>query len=126
MTLVPFLVSTQMFVKYNGVLRGTQSESPFLRNTMITLCCPKAISDAYLGSAKIFQQPTDGTLSFEQASESLNKYTTTLHAINSAIIKLGKLTVAKKVAPSLNPRAIPSRVPTPTPIVPGPCPQSES
>ena len=94
----------QMFVKYNGVLRGMQSESPFLRNTMITLCCPKAISDAYLGTAKIFQPPTDGTLSFEQAKDSLNKYATTLHAINSAIIKLGKLTVAKKVAPRLSPR----------------------
>ena len=82
---------------------------------MITLCCPKAISDAYLGSAKIFQQPTDGTLSFEQAKESLNKFTTTLHAINSAIIKLGKLTVAKKVAPSPCPHAIPGRIPTPTP-----------
>ena len=89
-----------------------QSESPFLRNTMITLCCPKPISDAYLGTAKIFQQPTDGTLSFEQAKESLNKYTTTLHAINSAIIKLGKLTVATKVAPSLDPLAIPSRIPS--------------
>ena len=114
----------QMFVKYNGVLRGMQSESPFLRNTMITLCCPKAISEAYLGTAKIFQQPTDGRLSFEQAKESLNKFTTTLHAINSAIIKLGKLTVAKKVAPSLNPRAIPSRIPTR--IVPGPCPYPQS
>ena len=115
----------QMFVKYNGVLRGMQSESPFLRNTMITLCCPKAISDAYLGTAKIFQQPTDGTLSFEQAKESLNKFTTTLHAINSAIVKLGKLTVAKKVAPSLSPmpspvplaRALPqSQAPVPIPV----------
>ena len=113
----------QMFVKYNGVLRGMQSESPFLRNTMITLCCPKAISDAYLGSAKIFQQPTDGTLSFEQAKESLNKYTTTLHAINSAIIKLGKLTIAKKVVPSLIPMPSPVAFPpTPTSTVPGPCP----
>ena len=102
----------QMFMKYNAVLRGTQSESPFLRNTMITLCCPKAISEAYLGTAKIFQPPSDGTLSFEQATESLNKYTTTMHAINSAIIKLGKLTVAKKVAPSLCP--VPSPVPLST------------
>ena len=112
----------QMFVKYNGVLRGMQSESPFLRNTMITLCCPKAISDAYLGTAKIFQQPTDGTLSFEQAKESLNKFTTTLHAINSAIIKLGKLTVATKVAPSVNPCAIPSPVPGSHARVPVPGP----
>ena len=99
-----------MFVKYNGVLRGMQSESP----TMITLCCPKAISDAYMGSARVFEKPTDGTLSFEQAKESLNKFTTTLHAINSSIIKLGKLTVAKKVAPSLCPE--PSLVPLSLPL----------
>ena len=86
-----------MFVKYNGVLRGLQSESFFLRNTMVTLCCPKHVSDAYMGTAKVFEQPTDGTLSFEQAKKNLNKYTTTLHAINSAIVKLGKLTVATKV-----------------------------
>ena len=76
---------------------------------------------AYLGSARVFEQPTDGTLSFEQAKESLNKFTTTLHAINSAIIKLGKLTVAKKVAPSLGPMPSPvafpqSQAPVPVPV----------
>ena len=35
--------------------------------------------------------------SFEQARKQLNRYTTTLHAINSAVIKLGKLTKATKV-----------------------------
>ena len=75
---------------------------------MIQLCCPK----------DVFKQYTDGSLSFEEAKRSLNKYTTTLHGeaappprahtqpitpshalspgINSAIIKLGKLTVANK------------------------------
>ena len=114
----------QMFVKYNGVLRGMQSESPFLRNTMITLCCPKSISDAYLGTAKIFEPPSGGTLSFEQAKESLNKFTTTLHAINSAIIKLGKLTVATKVAPSLCPVSSPVPLPLPLPQSHSPRPLS--
>ena len=85
-----------LFVKYNGVLRGLQSDSPFLRNTMISLCCPNNIADAYQGTAKI-NEPANGKLGFEEAKHSLNKYSTTLHAINSAIIKLGKLTRATKV-----------------------------
>ena len=102
MTLTPLILllslsRRQMFVKYNGVLRGLQSTVPFLRNTMISLCCPKAVADAYLGTAKVFQQPSDGTITFDEAKKSLNKYATTLHGINSAIIKLGKLTIAIKV-----------------------------
>ena len=86
-----------MFVKYNGVLRGLQSpDSDFLKNTMVSLCCPKDVAEQFQGNAKIFQ-PANGELSFEQAKAALNRYTTTLHGINSAIIKLGKLTKATKV-----------------------------
>ena len=90
----PFL--RQMFVKYNGVLRGVQSSSDFLKNTMIQLCCPEDVAEQYQGTAKTFE-PANGSISFEQAKSSLNLYTTTLHGINSAIIKLGKLTKATKV-----------------------------
>ena len=76
-----------MFVKYNAILRGLQSGSDFLKNTMVQLCCP----------AKDWEPYANGALSFEQAKSSLNKYTTTLHGINSTIIKLGKLTKATKV-----------------------------
>ena len=40
-----------------------------------------------------------GALAFEAmvATHAINEYTTTLHAINSAIVKLGKLTHAAKV-----------------------------
>ena len=86
-----------MFVKYNGVLRGVRADVPFLKNTMVKLCCPKAVADAYMGTAQVFQQPSDGTISFDEAKKSLNKYTTTLHCINSAVVKLGKLTNATKV-----------------------------
>ena len=86
-----------MFVKYNSVLRGVESTVPFLRNTMVSLCCPKTTADAYMGMAKMFEQPTDGTITFDEAKKSLNKYCTTLNGINSAIIKLRKLTVATKV-----------------------------
>ena len=85
-----------MFFKYNAVLRGLQSDSDFLKNTMVQLCGPDTKWKEYIGSASI-NQPANGALSFEQAKSSLNKYTTTLHGINSAIIKLGKLTKATKV-----------------------------
>ena len=86
-----------MFVKYNAVLRGLRPDVPFLRNTMVTLCCPKAVAEAYMGTAKVFEQPADHSISFDEAKKSLNKYTTTLHCINSAIVKLGKLTKATKI-----------------------------
>ena len=86
-----------MFVKYNGVLRGLQSESAFLRNQMLQLCCAAGIADEY----------QRGKLSFEEAKASLNKYTTTLHGINSAVIKLGKLTKATKVYRGISGMALP-------------------
>ena len=46
-------------------------------------------------------------LSFEQARKQLNRYTTTLHAINSAVIKLGKLTKATKVYRGISGMALP-------------------
>ena len=88
------------------VLRGLQSESDFLKNNMVRLCCPKGIAEQYQGNAKVFE-PANGTLSFEEAKKSLNLYTTTLHAINSAIIKLGKLTEAKTVYRGIGGKALP-------------------
>ena len=55
-----------MFIKYNGVLRGLQSASDFLKNTMVQLCCAKEVVEAYQGTAKI-SQPANGSISFEQA-----------------------------------------------------------
>ena len=46
---------------------------------VLELCCAAGIADDY----------QRGKISFEQAKASLNKYTTTLHGINSAVIKLG-------------------------------------
>ena len=36
-----------LFVKYNAVLRGLQSDSAFLKNTMVALCCPSAVAEEY-------------------------------------------------------------------------------
>ena len=60
------------------------------------------------GTAKIFE-PGSGLLSFDEAVRSLNKYTTTLHAINSAVIKLGKLTIADKVFRGISGMGLPTK-----------------
>lgn len=70
---------------------------------MVRLCCPKSIAKQY----------QDGTLSFETAKESLNIYTTTLHAVNSAVIKLGKLTKAETVYRGIGGKALPTEFWTP-------------
>lgn len=88
-----------LFYKYNAVLRGLDTESytapPLLKNTMVRLCCPKATYDAYIGTAaEAPWKEANGKLSYADALQTLNKYTTTLHCINSAIVKVGKLTHA--------------------------------
>ena len=106
------LYTGPLFVKYNGVLRGLQSDSHFLKNSMVTLCCPRAVSAAYMGGATLFE-PARGDVPIAQAIQSLNKYTTTLHAINSAIVKLGKLTKATKVFRGVAGLALPAEFWTP-------------
>ena len=54
------------------------------------LCCPRDVARQYQGTASAFQ-PANGSVTFEQAVQQLNRYTHTLHSINSAVIKLGKL-----------------------------------
>ena len=97
-----------LFVKYNGLLRGLQSDSNFLKNTMVALCCPRAIAEKFQGVAKMHEL-ANGTLSFDEAERHLNRYTTTLHGINSAIIKLGKLTKATKVYRGITNMSLPER-----------------
>ena len=55
--------ATQMFVKYNGVLRGLRSKVPFLRTMMILLCCAKEVAAKFKA----------GSISFEEASILLNR-----------------------------------------------------
>ena len=91
-------LTAQMFVKYNGVLRGISDKAPpFLKNLMITLCCPRLVADNYEGR----------TITFADAKRSLNKYATTLHGINSSIIKLGKLTKATKIYHGISGKKLP-------------------
>ena len=67
-----------MFLKYNAVMRGLlANDSTFLQNTMITLCCPRAVAEAYMGDTpwdKLFM-PATGKLSIDEAKRHLNRYT---------------------------------------------------
>ena len=93
------LYTGPVFYKYNAVLRGLDTDSytapPLLKNTMVRLCCPEATHDAYIGTAVDAPwREANGKLSYVDCLQTLNKYTTTLHCINSAIVKVGKLTHA--------------------------------
>ena len=67
---------------------------------MIQLCCSEDICIEYL----------HGKLPFtEVCSRHLNMYTTTLHAINSAIVKLGKLTFVEVVYRGVAGRMLPKQ-----------------
>ena len=93
------LYTGPLFFKYNGALRGLSWGSyeapPFLQNTMIKLCCPRHVFEQYIGVAQMWERvPSDR---YATAKVHLNVYTTTLHAINSIVVKCGKLTKASKV-----------------------------
>ena len=68
-----------MFVKYNAVLRGRHSDVPFLRNTLVSLCCAADVAADYLGGAKT-HETAKGGLPFEAALALSNGYVTTLVA----------------------------------------------
>ena len=100
------------FVKYNAVLRGLNSEVPFLRNQLVSLCCEPEVVTAYQGSAAMWHEAT-GTLPFAAIRSRINLYTTTIHAINSCVVKLSKLTVATKVYRGVSGRVLPPAFYTP-------------
>lgn len=100
------LYTGPLFVKYNGVLRGLNSEVPFLVNDMVSKCCAKDVFEQYMGGAKVGDKAV-GTLTFDQVRPQLNTYTTTVHVINSAIVKLSKLSNATKVYRGVSGRVLP-------------------
>ena len=91
------LYTGPMFAKYNSVLRGLDSEVAFLKSQMVELCCAKDVAERFAAEA----------LPYEQVRADLNTYTTTLHCINSSIVKLSKLTYAAKVYRGVNGRKLP-------------------
>ena len=91
------LYTGPLYVKYNWVLRGLGSDQPSGQEAMLRLCCSRADFEAY----------KSGGLPYAEARRRLNTYTTTLHAINSCIVKLSKLTVATKVYRGVSGSALP-------------------
>ena len=86
-----------LFVKYNAVVRGLNSKVGFLQTQLIKLCGPTDVSEQFAA----------GTMSFEQAKAKVNLYTTTLHVINSGIVKTSKLTYACPVYRGVSGMALP-------------------
>ena len=69
----------------------------FLQNQLVGYCCDDA-------SVKQF---ADGAITYAQAKGRMNLYTTTLHVINSGIVKTSKLTFAGKVYRGVSGMALP-------------------
>jgi len=102
------LYTGPLYVKYNAVLRGLHSDSPFLRNSLILLCCAADVARGYLGSAKQHEK-ANGKVPWASALAQCNKYITTLHATNSCIVKTGKLTKCSKVFRGMSGMALPDK-----------------
>ena len=84
--------------KYNAVLRGLQTPVFFLQRELIRLCCScsNPLVEKYLElDGKDGRRPT--IEEFERVKELANRYTTTIFAINSLIVKTSKLTYAEPV-----------------------------
>jgi len=109
------LYTGPLFVKYNSVLRGIKSDVPFLINQMLELCCAPpeyAACQAHAsspGGRGMTDSSPEASTAFERARAAMNTYTTTLHAVNSAIVKLSKLTYASKVYRGVAGRVLPEQ-----------------
>ena len=102
------LYTGPLFVKYNAVLRGLETDVEFLRTSLVRKCCSAAVASAYESGGTVGQPPVRATWEVVRLKH-LNTYTTTLHAINSAIVKLSKLTVASKVYRGVAGRLLPQQ-----------------
>jgi len=134
------LYTGPLYVKYNAVLRGLSSarlDSPvlYLRCEMVRLCC--SAEDAALhaqaaeeaNAKRLAEEPSFGErrptaadeaalheytcAAYEAVVQRINKYTTTLHALNSAVIKLSKLTKASTVYRGVHDMVLPDQFWTP-------------
>ena len=85
----------------------------YLRNMMVSLCCSEADASRFFGGPRATWGSAMGSAkqesAFRMAIKSLNRYTTTLHAINSAIVRLGKLTPVTTVYRGINRFVLPEQ-----------------
>lgn len=96
------LYTGPLFVKYNSVLRGVDSTSDFLQTQFISLCCAKEVGER-------FEKSDKSSTDFSAAKSHATLYTSTLHAINSSIVKMSKLTRAAKVYRGIANKALPAK-----------------
>ena len=72
------LYTGPLYVKYNAVLRGLDSDVPMLQNDLVGKCCSPDVVAAFMGSAQRHER-ANGTLTFEAVvDEHLNTYASTL------------------------------------------------
>ena len=85
--------------KYNAVLRGLQTQVFFLQRELIRLCCSRSnpLVKEYLELDGNDGRRRPTRHEFECVRELANRYTTTIFAINSLIVKTSKLTKAQPV-----------------------------
>ena len=134
------LYTGPLYVKYNAVLRGLSAarlDSPVLdlRCKMVRLCCSDEDAASHAKAAdeakakRLAEEPLFGKRkptaadekalreythgAYEAVEQRINKYTTTLHAINSAIVKLSKLTKASTVYRGVHDVVLPDQFWTP-------------
>ena len=81
------------------MLRGFDSKVPYLQNQLVVYCCDDEAVTQFSAAA----------ITFEQAKGRMNLYTTTLHVINSGIVKTSKLTFATKVYRGVSGMALPDK-----------------
>ena len=96
------LYTGPLFTKYNSVLRGVDSTSDFLQTQFISLCCAKEVGER-------FEKSDKSSTDFSAAKAHANLYTSTLHAINSTIVKMSKLTRAATVYRGIANKALPAK-----------------
>mmetsp|Transcript_19149 Transcript_19149/g.54411 ORF Transcript_19149/g.54411 Transcript_19149/m.54411 type:complete len:422 (-) Transcript_19149:757-2022(-) len=111
------LYTGPLFVKYNAVLRGLQSKDPHLRREFIRMCALKETFDKYVEESerepqKMLMEQIFECCKVERAWEDAlklsNKYASTIHAINSCIVKASKLTKACKVYRGMSDKGLPT------------------
>ena len=89
-----------MYIKYNSVLRCLRTEDRRFRAKMVQLCCSVRLAEAFRAGEK----------SWEDVHQDANSFVTTIYVINSAIVKLGKLTIPGRLYRGLSGGVLPAQV----------------
>ena len=95
-----------MYVKYNAVLRGQDGGANKWNRAVSSDLMPSQVKSRQSSSSEEFSHLRDEFVALCKQ----NLYPTTLHAINSAVIKLGKLMKVQKVYRGLSGKSLPKQM----------------